>query len=148
MSVCLSPCSWSNYSLNVFFFPPFLFLSVTVNFCLFISVPFCFCTFLFVSFCFRHFMSVSIRFCPFLYVPVRFSPFLSVYISFCPFLSFFCVYFYPFMSVFVSLYPTALSGIYLLLFAMQQVLRWKYGWSILGHKIIQKNYPLIFLKYF
>ena len=37
---------------------------------------------------------------------------------------------------------TALSGIYLLLFTIQQVLRWKYGWTTLGHKIIQKNYLL------
>ena len=28
---------------------------------------------------------------------------------------------------------TALSGMYLLLFAIQQVLRWKYCWTTLGH---------------
>ena len=34
---------------------------------------------------------------------------------------------------------TALSGIYLIVFTMQQVLRSKCCWTTLGHKILQKN---------
>ena len=33
-------------------------------------------------------------------------------------------------------------NIYLLLFTMQQVLRWKYGWTTLGHKIIQITFQV------
>ena len=35
--------------------------------------------------------------------------------------------------------PTALSAIYVLLITMPPVLRWKYAWTTLGHKEIQKK---------
>ena len=37
---------------------------------------------------------------------------------------------------------TALSGIFLLLFTIQQVFGWKFGWTTLGHKIFHKKCPL------
>ena len=42
---------------------------------------------------------------------------------------------------------TALPGIYLLLFTMQQVLRWKYGLTTLGHKIIQNKCSMDILNF-
>ena len=37
---------------------------------------------------------------------------------------------------------TALSVIYLLLFTVQQILRWKYGQTTLGYKMVRNKYPL------
>ena len=42
----------------------------------------------------------------------------------------------------VCVFVTALLGIYLLLFTIQQVLTWKYGLTTLGHKINQNIFSL------